>query len=43
MKVKYYYTLEIRKIKKKHIVIRVWHKDWFPINPVIGVDYNQTR
>jgi hypothetical protein len=34
----YIYTVEIRKIKGKSQVCRIWYNDWFPINPVTGVD-----
>ena len=34
----YMYTFEIRKIKGKSQVCRIWHNDWFPVNPVNGVD-----
>jgi hypothetical protein len=32
------YKFEVRKIKGKSQVCRIWHNDCFPINPVTGVD-----
>jgi len=35
------YAFEIRKLKGKLHVIRVWHDGWFPINPFKGLDFKK--
>jgi len=37
------YSLEYRKVKGKLTVIRLWDKDVFPINPIIGLDFRVTE